>query len=192
MSQLRLLLKSYEICHKRLITSEPTLKDAHVYCVLHRLSAQQYGPLLEKYIIDKYGFTKNNATDCTGDCQKKKHDSNTEIKVSLGGKMYKKFNYVQIRVHHDISYYLLTAYVLRTENVDDEGELFIFRVSHDAMLDLLLQFGSYAHGTKSVNGEITEDSLKEPTNTKEYALRTTCGDKCWNALMAFCVKESEL
>lgn len=189
-AQLQQVIHMKTVCHKRLILSEPTLKDAHVYCAVNKLSAQKFGPLLETFIIEKYGFTKNKATDCTGDCQK--NASNTEIKVSLGGQTFQKFNYVQIRVHHYISNYLLTAYVLSAENVDSEGELFVFRVSHDRMIALLLQFGSYAHGTKAVNGEITAESLVDSQNTKEYALRTTYGDDCWKFLLKYRVQECDL
>lgn len=189
-AQLQQILKSTTVGHKRLILGEPTLKDAHVYCVTNSLSAQKFGPLLEAYIIDKWGFTKNKATDCTGDCQK--NCTNTEIKVSLGGQTFQKFNYVQIRVHHYISTYLLTAYVLNAENVESEGELFVFRVPHEAIIALLLRFGSYAHGTKAVNGEITAESLNDTKNTKEYALRTTYGDDCWKVLLEYRVEESDL
>ena len=189
-AQLRQLLEQIYICHKEHICKEATLKDAHTYCVLHQLSAQQFGPLLEQYIIERFGFAKNNATNCTGDCVKS--NENIEIKVSLGGRSYNKFNYVQIRVNHDVSQYLLTAYTLCKDNVDDEGELFVFRVSHTKMLELLLSHGSYAHGTKKVNGPITEESLHDKANTKEYALRTRVGDECWKALLPCRIQEDEL
>lgn len=189
-AQLREVLEQISECHQERICKETTLKNAHIYCVLHRLSAQKFGPLLEKYIIERFDFAKNHATDCTGDCAKA--DENTEIKVSLGGQSYNKFNYVQIRVHHDVSHYLLTAYTLCNDNVDTEGELFVFRVSHTKMLELLLLHGSYAHGTKKVNGLITEESLNDKSNTKEYALRTRFGDACWKALLSFRIQEDEL
>jgi len=184
------VLERISVCHKECICKEVTLKDAHIYCVLHRLSAQKFGPLLERYIIERFNFVKNRATDCTGDCVKA--DENVEIKVSLGGQSYNKFNYVQIRMHHDVSQYLLTAYTLCNDNVDNEGELFVFRVPHTKMLELLLLHGSYAHGTKKVNGPITQESLNDNSNTKEYALRTSRGDVCWKALLPCRVQEDEL
>lgn len=189
-SLLREVLKRGNVCHLTNILQERTLHDAHIYCVLNGLSAQKFGPLLERYIIHTFGLAKNSASDCTGDC--KVNDANTEIKVSLGGQTHNKFNYVQIRVHHDVSHYLLTAFTLSLENVNQAGELFVFWVSHTEMLSLLLNHGTYAHGTKKTNGPIGADSLRDTNNTKEYALRTKVGDTCWNALQAFRITESEL
>jgi hypothetical protein len=36
-----------------------TLKDAHTYCVVHNVSSQRYGPILEKYIRTKFNYIKN-------------------------------------------------------------------------------------------------------------------------------------
>ena len=41
-------LQSTRVKHDEEIMKQPTLKDAHIYCVLHGISAQQYGPLLER------------------------------------------------------------------------------------------------------------------------------------------------
>jgi hypothetical protein len=60
------------------------------------------------------------------------------------------------------------------------------------MLELLLSHGSYAHGTKKVNGPITEESLHDKANTKEYALRTRVSDECWKALLPCRIQEDEL
>ena len=187
---LREVLKRKSVCHEKCLQQEATLKDAHIYCVLNGLSAQKFGPMLERYIIDTFGFVKNSASDCTGDCVKA--NANTEIKVSLGGQSHSKFNYVQIRVNHQVDKYLLTAYSLNEGNVENQGELFVFRVSHNDMLSLLLHHGTYAHGTKKANGPITEEDLNDRQNTKEYALRPTVGDLCWQALLPFRVEEKEL
>lgn len=188
-SLLREVLKRGVVCHQSHILQEHTLHHAHIYCVLNGLSAQKFGPLLEWYIIRTFGLAKNSASDCTGDC--KVNDVNTEIKVSLGGQRHNKFNYVQIRVHHDVSHYLLTAFSLSAENVEREGELFLYWIDHAAMMTLVLNHGTYAHGTKKTNGPIDADSLRDIHNTKEYALRTKVGDTCWNALQAFRITESD-
>ena len=81
------------------------LKSAHIYCVINGVSAQQYGPLLEKYIINSYNYKKKKSTECIGDCSDDKHN-NIEIKVSIGGSTHDKFNYVQIRISQYVSIYL--------------------------------------------------------------------------------------
>jgi hypothetical protein len=78
--------------HKNQIMKLATLKDAHVYCVIHNLSAQQYGPLLERFIYIKFNYNKNKAKDCIGDCSK--NEENFEVKVTLGGATHTKFNFV--------------------------------------------------------------------------------------------------
>lgn len=183
-------LVSIKIKHKDEIMKLSTLKEAHVYCIIHNVSAQQYGPLLEKYIRTKYKYDKNKAEDCTGDCSK--DGMNSEIKVSLGGAEHKKFNFVQIRPSHECEMYILTAYHLNFDNVDEEGELYIFKVPKDELIKLIASHGGYAHGTIKEHGEITTDSLTEDNNTKEYALRPTIEDECWKTLMQYRIPEFEL
>ena len=183
-------LEMTAIDHKLKIMEEATLKEAHAYCVEHNVSAQQYGPALEKYIITKHKYTKNNASSGNGDAAK--DGKNVEIKVSLGGMHRQKFNYVQIRPQQEVDMYILTAYYLTRENCEQEGELYIFHVSKDAIKDIMLQHGSYAHGTKKVNKVITVESLNDPHNDAEYAIRPTFGDDCWNALMKFRIDENKL
>jgi hypothetical protein len=172
------------------ILKEASLKDAHVYCVVNGLSAQQYGPLLERYIIDRYGFEKNHASRCKGDCYKAGVDY--EIKASLGGATHARYNYVQIRIAHGVAYYLLTAFHLIDDNVDEEGELYVFKLSKSDMVQLVLAHGSYAHGTTREHARITKASLEDPDSTKEYAVRTTYGGACWKRLLRFRIAEAEL
>ena len=171
-----------KIDHKKRIMNLETLKDAHVYCILYNISAQQYGPMLETFIQ-----TKNKANECNGDCSK--DGENIEIKVSLGGTTHIKFNFVQIRPHHDCDPYILTAYHLSDANVESEGELYIFRVSKAEIKKLLVLYGGYSHGTKTEHGIITIESLDDETNCNEYSLRPTVGDACWNALHEFRITE---
>ena len=187
---LRDILNVSTIDHTKVIMTLPTLKDAHIYCVTQRVSAQQFGPLIQNYIIEHFGFTINKASDINGDCSKE--EKNYEIKVSLGGNQFNKFNYVQIRPSHNIHTYILTAYHLDKSSLKDKGKLFIFIVSKADMNTLLTKYGTYAHGTKKEHGLITLEDLINPENKKEYALRPLYGDACWKALLPYEIQESAL
>jgi len=177
-----------KVNHEDEVMKLETLKQAHVYCVIHNLSAQRYGPLLERFIRTKFGYTKNKTEDCIGDCAK--DGKNSEIKVSLGGSTHSKFNFVQIRPLHKCEY-ILTAYHLSHENVKEEGSMHVFRVSSDEMKRLIVDFGGYAHGTVKEHGPITMESFDEK-KVREYAIRPTVGDECWKALLPFSIPESSL
>lgn len=179
-----------KLSHETQILGSPTLKDAHVYCVLNGLSAQQYGPFLEKYIITKYNYRKNHASECIGDCSK--GDETLEVKASLGGAFHMKFNFVQLRVSQNVAAYLFTAYHLSAENVEREGDLYIFKIPKSEMKGLIAAHGGYAHGTIKEHGKITLESLEDVTNKKEYALRPTIKDACWNALQVYRISEEDL
>jgi len=187
-------LKEYltlsKVNHKDQIMNLATLKEANVYCIIHGVSAQQYGPLLERFIRIKFNYIKNKAEDCTGDCSK--DGKNSEVKVSLGGATHSKFNFVQIRPSHDCETYILTAYNLSSDNVESEGELYIFKVPKEEIKKIIVSFGGYAHGTIKEHGKITIESLNDEKSTKEYALRPTINDACWKELIQFKVPESEL
>jgi hypothetical protein len=188
--RLREHLTLSKVNHEDQFMKLATLKEAHTYCVIHGASAQQYGPLLEKFIRTKFNYIKNKAEDCTGDCSK--DGKNSEVKVSLGGVTRNKFNFVQIRPSHDCETYILTAYNLSSENVESEGELYIFKVPKEDIKKIVVSFGGYAHGTIKEHGKITIESLNDEKSTKEYALRPTINDACWKALMPFRVPESGL
>ena len=180
--QLKALLDSAGIVHKTEILTCPSLKDAHIYCKLNKLSGQLSGPLIENYIKEKYGMEKNSASLCIGDL---KHGGiDLELKVSNGGQSNNKFNYVQMRMNH-ICEYLLTAYYIDYSNLATGGELYIFRLKKDDLRELILNFGGYAHGTLKKLGKITSDDLANTENDKEYAIRPKYGDACWNALLPF-------
>jgi hypothetical protein len=176
--------------HEDLIMEQPTLKEAHAYCVIYSISAQQFGPLLERYIRIKFNYIKNKAEDCTGDCSK--DGKNSEVKVSLGGSSHTKFNFVQIRPSHSCDSYILTAYHLSPENVASEGDLYIFKIPKAEIKTLVLSYGGYAHGTLKEHGPITMDSLNNDKSIKEYAIRPTLNDKCWAALLPFRISETAL
>jgi hypothetical protein len=172
--------------HSDIILELPTLKDAHMYCKYNNLTGQFTGPVLEKYIKCKYGMTKNNASCCNGDL--KCNDINIEIKVSNGGKENNKFNYVQIRMNHNCVY-ILTAYYIDYTNLDNLGELYIFKLKKEDIKPIIVKYGGYAHGTIGELGEITMDDLNDENNQKEYALRPKYGDKCWIELLRFRMDE---
>ena len=176
--------------HEQEILKEKTLKNAHLYCVINSVSAQKYGPLLEKYIRIKNKFVKNIASECNGDCSK--DNKNAEVKASLGGATHDKFNYVQLRFSHDIQYYILTAYHLTNKNVETGGELYVFSISKENMIPLIAKHGGYAHGTLKEHGAITIADLKDEKNKKEYAMRPKSGDECWLDIMKFRVSEESL
>lgn len=188
--RLREYLTISTVKHEDQIIKLATLKNAHTYCIIHHISSQQYGPLLERYIRTKFNYNKNKAEDCTGDCSK--DGKNIEVKVSLGGATHTKFNFVQIRPAHDCDTYIFTAYHLSHENVKMEGELYIFKVPKIDIKNIIMSYGSYAHGTIKKHGKITINSLNDKNNIKEYAIRPCINDECWKALLAFRVYENEI
>jgi len=184
--KLKLILENSNKNDFEEIMKEETLKDAHIYCKIENLSGQVSGPLIENYIRVKYGMKKNNPSLCIGDLQYNEHD--LEIKVSLGGKQNHKFNYVQIRMNHHCEY-ILTAYYLCNENLDEDGEMFIFKLGKNEMKHFILEYGGYAHGTKKKLGDITIEDLDNIENEKEYAIRPKYGDECWKELLRYRIEE---
>jgi hypothetical protein len=189
-NKLKQHLAHANVKHDAEVMQLTTLKDAHVYCVLYGVSAQQYGPLLERFIRTNFKYVKNNANECTGDCSK--DGKNSEVKVSIGGATHSKFNFVQIRPAHDCDDYILTAYHLCHDNVADEGDLYIFKISKTDIKKLIVSHGGYAHGTIKEHGTITSESIEVEHVIKEYALRPSINDECWKALLPFRISESEL
>lgn len=184
--KLKYILGISQCNHKIEIMKEDNIKRAHIYCKINQLSGQVSGPLIEYYIKTKYGMEKNNASLCLGDLQH--NQINFELKISNGGKENNRFNYVQLRMNHDCIY-IFTAYYICTDNIDNEGELYIFKLSKCDIKKLILSYGGYAHGTVQKLGKITEVELDDITNDKEYAVRPKYGDKCWNELLSFRVNE---
>lgn len=165
---------------------QPTIKDSHIYCKVHNLSGQVAGPLIEHYIKNKYNMLKNDASLCVGDL--KHNETNIEIKVSNGGKDHNKFNYVQLRMNHHCDY-LLTAYYLDRSNVDNFGELFIFKLTKSNIKEMIVKYGGYAHGTVSKLGIITQNDLDDINNDKEYAFRPKYNDECWKSLLQYRIND---
>ena len=181
---------SIKVDHNIEIMKKKTLKDAHIYCIENNISSQIYGPLLERYIREKYGYLKNKISDCNGDMYK--NGKNIEIKTSLGGKEHNKFNFVQIRPFHKCDYYILTCYHLCADNIDQLGQLYIFYLTESNMIEILLKHGQYAHGTMNQHGPITIENLLNKEKLMEYSLRPKFGDSCWNDLLKYRTSENQL
>jgi hypothetical protein len=109
---------------------------------------------------------------------------NLEIKISNGGITNNRFNYVQLRMNHECDY-LLTAYYIDNENLEDLGELYIFKLDKKQLRQIIYRYGGYAHGTVKKLGIITIDDLEDSLNSKEYAIRPKYGDSCWEELLNF-------
>tara|TARA_Y100000389_G_scaffold204224_1_gene255679 strand:+ start:8233 stop:8685 length:453 start_codon:yes stop_codon:yes gene_type:complete len=121
-----------------------------------------------------------------------KNGYNYEIKVSLHGKK-SKLNFVQIRPHHKIDYYILVGLDI---HYGDCGKTYIMKVSANNIYDLLPEYGGYAHGTVKENGIISNDNIKNNMKKEcEYALRpdpngntNTKPYKLWVELSKFSVE----
>ena len=184
---LRKVLSNNTLDHFEEIMLCKSLKAAHIYCKINALSGQITGPLIERYMRDAFQMTKVSASACIGDLRCE--GVNYEVKISNGGMKNNRFNYVQLRMNHECEY-ILTAYYLDESNVKQLGELFVFRLDKKEMKQLILAYGSYAHGTKKVLGGISEEDLSRNDNQKEYALRPVYDDACWKALLKHRVPES--
>ena len=94
-----------------------------------------------------------------------KNNINYEIKVSIHSKD-SKLNIVQIRPDHNIDYYIIVYYNLYNNNI---GEGFILKIPSEELYNLVVKYGSYAHGTIIKQGKIILTNIKG--NNNEYALR---------------------
>ena len=175
--------------HYNEIMKIKTLKSAFQYCIINKINSQQYGPLIENYILIKYNFNKNKASLCIGDYNK--NNNNYEIKISICCKKSKKFNYVQIRPSHNCQFYILIAYYLSNNNVNNGGELYIFNIPNNELKQIIFKYGNYAHGTKLKLGDITIEALNDLNNNKEYSIRPTINSNCWNELIKFQILEND-
>lgn len=156
-----------------------------IYC-LTTMSAQKYGPYMERYIKDKFSL-RGAENETSGDAISK---YKMEIKVSLR-QNNSAFNFVQLRPDHDVDYYLFLAYDLLADEVK-----WLF-IPSDAIVSLILDYGNYAHGTIKANGPITTDNIYG--KGYEYALRpnkfTKEGSKSndlWNEITEYEINEENL
>jgi len=128
-----------------------SIKDAHLYCLLANVSSNTVGRLLDARIG-------------------KGVSSRVSIYVSLKSAFPKKqFHYTQVKICDEIEVYLMTAYDLSENNAENGGELYVFRLGKDAMIDLLRRYA-----------------------TRDNSLHPVFGGECWNALMSFRVSEEDV
>jgi hypothetical protein len=144
-----------------------------------QLSPQQYGAALESHIKAKFGWKPpidNKSGDATTESGAK-----IEIKVSVedakGG-----FNYVQVRPNHTVDYYLLASYSITTD------ELIFLLCPKEEFLDVVVDHGQLAHGTKDADFEYKEFAYRP----KMLGKIGSKGRSLWDAIAIWRVSEKEL
>ena len=162
------------------ILNAETFREAAIISKMF-LPSQSYGEILVKWLSKHYNFTKLNASEKKGD-QRVFEKYNTEIKSSLCDDG-KHCNYVQLRLTHEISFYLLPTY----DFVGDE--VYYFLLNKEEMIEMVKKYGGYAHGTKGEKGLI-EDNIFNPDI--EFAIRPTIGKDCWNDLLKYRITEEDI
>lgn len=173
-----------------LCKNETNILNKSILCK-HYLSSNKWSILLENDIRDRFHLRKSN-DNISGDAISVKNFT-IEIKVSLGSSN-KAFNFVQLRPHHQIDYYLFLVYDLYSGNL---GKNHWFLIEKDDINKLILEYGSYAHGLTSNFGKITIRSIN--TNTYEYSLRpnshtpkNTKSRILWEKMMEYSKTEQEI
>lgn len=162
------------------INTQPTLTGK---CILARKYLTPQSTDTEKMCTRDLGIGPP-LNETSGDGRK--NENNYEIKISIHAKD-SKINFVQIRVDHDVQFYIFIAYNMY-ENVN-LGKAHIFKVPSGAVYNMVVRYGGYAHGTNEVNGPITMETLYG--RNLEYALRcnpnATSGKSAqlWNELLQY-------
>ncbi len=141
-----------------------TLRDYAIDCIIYGVSAQSYGPGAEN-LIKKFCNFKKETDDDSGDARR--NDTRIEVKFSLANPK-QKINFVQIRPHYNVDYYLFVYYDITTDTLDS-----LFLPSKD-LYKLIPDYGNYAHGSIKALGEITTESVEN--NEYEYAFRPEIKD----------------
>ena len=106
----------------------------------------------------------------------------------MGGYSNNKFNFVQLRPHHNIDYYIFICYYINEENLNKNGEEFIFNIPKNDIINLIEIHGHYAHGTKKNLGLIKNIQNSINVN-KEYALRCKYNDLLWKKLINYQIND---
>lgn len=110
------------------------------------LKPQSYGTRIENYIIKTLGYKKVKSSAVCGDACTK-NNNHVEIKISVLTPTNDSLNLVQIRLFHNIQYYLCVAYDLRDIK---NYKKYMFLLTHDEMVQETKN-ATAAHGTKNVN-----------------------------------------
>jgi hypothetical protein len=114
---------------KSLIMSQESFSHAAVLA-LESLSPQAYGACLENWIKKALGLG-NKRNNHSGDT-----DKGDEIKVSIENGSKRTSNFVQIRPHHEIRYYLFVVFSVTNR------EEYWFKIPSEELYKLLPEFGN--------------------------------------------------
>lgn len=159
-SEMRIKDKNNKQVILQMITNQPTLTGK---CIMARNLLTPQSTEMEKIFKNDLKID-NQIDEISGDGHK--NGKNYEIKISIHANK-SKINFVQIRPDHNVDYYIFIAYNMY-EN-DSIGQAYIFKIPSNIVYDLIIQYGGYAHGTCSILGKITIDTIKG--RNCEYALR---------------------
>lgn len=135
---------------------------------------QSYGPLIQKKIIQLYGWIHLEPHKCQGDIQTKNY--NIELKVSLGGQTNDRFHFAQLRQSHKIDFYVFIAYRLTESNYQELGELFIFKMDKKQILPFLAN--GFSHRTK-------QEWSKNPFGLEEKYIQVKYDSVGWHNLLKY-------
>lgn len=133
------------------------------------LSSQEYSTIAENKL--KQIFKLNNAiNNLSRDAEKNKN--NIEIKFSIESSKY-SYNFVQLRPHHNLHFYLFSTYSYTDDNLN------FYLLNSNDINDLIIKYGGYAHGGKNF-GEIKTNFCNNlKTKEIEYALRPKINGKLY-------------
>lgn len=176
-------VKEYDInYYKNQISTQKNLREQVILTKYYRLSSQSWSPMFERELKKRLNIGPK-INEISGDGQYNVSKETVEIKVSLGCGIH-CLNFVQLRPDHNCNKYLLMGYNI---NEGDLGRVYIFEIPHDKIVDMILSYGNYAHGTIKKQGKITLENMKK--NMYEYALRVDLlkkkGKKIWNELLNY-------
>lgn len=123
-------------------------------------TGQEYGVLLEEYSMYKIGLDCEKVSSTEGKGDFKLDEKYIETKGTIIGEYGKKpkFNFVQIRLHQDIDFYLFIAYDIREEKVKE----YLYLLTKKEMEIEVKIKGHLAHGLKRD---------KKDKDDNEYAIR---------------------
>jgi len=166
------------------INGEKTLTGK---CIMAREYLSPQSTDFEKIIREDLKICKK-IDETSGDGNK--NGKNYEIKHSIHAKK-SKLNFVQIRPDHNIDFYIFIGYNMYKCNTHI-GKAYIFKIPHDKINKLIVEYGGYAHGTVKIFGKITKDNIIG--RNCEYALRCdpnavekTKSFKLWKEFMKYSV-----
>ena len=146
------------------------LSDYLWECLDCNVSAQSYGPGVEKFIIARSNNRlEKDKCNVSGDAKDKLTKNSYEIKSTIAN-INGGINFVQLRPHYNASHYIFVVF-------DPELDLIESIVLEKSTIkDLIVKYGGYAHGSIEKQGKITEQNIRN--NQYEYALRPNTKNNC--------------